>query len=444
MASVIAMLYLTLFSTLAVGYYAATSVSNEVAHNDQEISKAMFAAESGLDFMRYQLSTVVIPGSAKQSDLLQHVYDGLSAQMDGTGNLGTATIGFSGGAIQVPAGNGTIKLADGSQFSATVTSVGADVRVQVAGRFNSTQVSRHVQLDFRLAQNNSPIFDYGLATRGRITMTGASFVKGATDAKRGSILSTWDATATAINISTAIISGEVSLTNSGGAVTGSGTIGGTNVPAKWPIHKGIGQPEFPSVDTSAFAQYLVGKETVITGSTDAAYLKNIRIKKNANPNFSGGPTIEGVIYIEAPNKVLFSGGAHITGVIVVDNPDEATSTNSITIEKGGTLNGPENLSESFGELRNLTGAAILAPNFGLVMTGGSATVGGTTIVKSLLLSGGSGGTFNGSLILTGNSTLSMSGGSGITISGPPAGSIAGVKFSGSYQPLMETYLEPTK
>jgi Tfp pilus assembly protein PilX len=311
MASVIAMLYLTLFSTLAVGFYAVTSVSNEVSHNDQQISRAMFAAESGLDFLRYQLSTVVIPSSAKQSDLLQHVYNGLCSQMNGTGNLGTATIGFSGGAIQIPAGNGSIKLTDGSQFSASITQVDANVRVLVTGGFNTAQVNRHVQLDFRLAQNHSPVLDVGLATRGRISMTGGSFIKGATDAKRGNILSTWDATATAITINNSTISGDVSLTNSGGQVTGSGTIGGTNNPAKWPIHEGVGQPEFPTVDTSAFAAYLVGKETVITASSSAPYHKNIRIKKNTNPSFSGTPTIEGVLHRGAQQgRVLWRGNDH--------------------------------------------------------------------------------------------------------------------------------------
>jgi hypothetical protein len=126
--------------------------------------------------------------------------------------------------------------------------------------------------------------------------------------------------------------------------------------------------------------------------------------------------------------------ATITGAIVVDDPSEATTTNSITFTGGGTLKGPQNLSESFGELRQMTGGGILAPNFNLVMTGGSATVAGTSIVKGLTTSGGANGTIEGTLILTSTSTLTMSGGSGVTISGPPAGYVSGMKFSGSYHP----------
>jgi hypothetical protein len=91
----------------------------------------------------------------------------------------------------------------------------------------------------------------------------------------------------------------------------------------------------------------------------------------------------------------------------------------------------------------MTGAGILAPNFRLVMTGGSGSVGGTSIVKGLLMSGGSSGTFGGAVMLTGTASLSMSGGSGVNISGPPPTSVHGLRFSGEFHPVPETYLEPS-
>ena len=62
--AVLAMLYLVLFSTLALGFYAATTTAVQVSHNDSQVSRAFLASESGLDFMRYHLSRVSIPAYA--------------------------------------------------------------------------------------------------------------------------------------------------------------------------------------------------------------------------------------------------------------------------------------------------------------------------------------------------------------------------------------------
>src|SRR5437667_1899440 len=60
MTAVLAMLYLTLFSTLAVGFYAAVGTSVQMAHNEQDINRSWLAADSAMSFMRYQLNRVNI------------------------------------------------------------------------------------------------------------------------------------------------------------------------------------------------------------------------------------------------------------------------------------------------------------------------------------------------------------------------------------------------
>src|SRR3954467_3970736 len=55
LTSMLAMLYLTLFATLAVGFYVSTNTSAQVSSNEQRRYKSLGAAESGMDFMRYQL-----------------------------------------------------------------------------------------------------------------------------------------------------------------------------------------------------------------------------------------------------------------------------------------------------------------------------------------------------------------------------------------------------
>jgi len=149
-----------------------------------------------------------------------------------------------------------------------------------------------------------------------------------------------------------------------------------------------------------------------------------------------------VILIEVPNKITFSGGTtNITGVIVVDRPLLDTTLNTITFSGGGSLSGPENLPASYGELRILTGSAILAPQFSVNFSGGSSSIGGNIVAKNAVFSGGSGGTVNGSVILTGGGTLTLSGGSGFTIGNATAGVPAGMRFSGPVLPLPTTYDE---
>src|SRR3954451_13739685 len=77
LASMLAMLYLVLFSALALGFYAATTTSNEVVSNDKLIAGAQAAAESGMDFMRYQLSLVTIPSGTTATTLQSELYKDL-------------------------------------------------------------------------------------------------------------------------------------------------------------------------------------------------------------------------------------------------------------------------------------------------------------------------------------------------------------------------------
>ena len=71
-ASVLAMLFLVLFATLAVGFCAATSLSAQVARNEQTLAISQVSAESGLQFMRYQLGIMTIPPLTPNSQFAHH------------------------------------------------------------------------------------------------------------------------------------------------------------------------------------------------------------------------------------------------------------------------------------------------------------------------------------------------------------------------------------
>src|SRR3954470_19711876 len=85
-SAVLAMLFLVLFSSLAVGFYAAVNTSVQIAHNETYGRRALLAAESGMEFIRYQLSNIAVPQGTKPEDMWTVACTQLKSQMDRTAN----------------------------------------------------------------------------------------------------------------------------------------------------------------------------------------------------------------------------------------------------------------------------------------------------------------------------------------------------------------------
>jgi len=448
------MIFLVLFSVLALGFYASSTTAIGIAKNDVHTTRAQLAAESGFSFFRYHLAHVNIPAGTTQANMLATIASQLSARLDGTSNMGTDTVGTTATAVNIPstATRYIISDPDGGGFRAKIErdQNGVDFPVTITahggGAAGLTSSARGIKLTYHATPIDTSIFGFGMVTNGSVSLSGG-VLKGIPDASRGSFFSSSMTASHPLTMSgSANVTGQVYFSNPSGTVSGGGTISNVSNSANWGpyIHAGSPTPELPAIDTTAYLNYLnTVSATIITGSTSATPLSNIRIRAGTNPTFSGGGTINGLVYIEAPNKVTFSGGTHLTGVIVVDNPNEMTSTNAITFSGGGTMLGPENLDASYGTLRTMTGASILAPNFTVNMTGGSASFGGSIFAKAVGLSGGSGGSVNGTVVSYGTAATTFSGGSGFTFTntGPAAVPAQGLSFSGRLAPVSSTYTE---
>src|SRR5881394_4480677 len=101
LTSMLAMLYLVLFATLAVGFYASTGTSAQVSTNEQRRYRALGAAESGMDFARYQLFQVAIPPLTTNDQVLNEIYKDLCTQLNGTANMATRSVGINAGLTQI-------------------------------------------------------------------------------------------------------------------------------------------------------------------------------------------------------------------------------------------------------------------------------------------------------------------------------------------------------
>jgi hypothetical protein len=437
-SSVLAMLFLVLFSTLAVGFYAAVNTSVQIAHNETQGRRAFLAAESGMEFLRYQLSNIAIPQGTKPEDMWSVVCTQLKNQMDKTGNLNGGMLNPIGSVIAIP----QVSLDGGTtKFSGSITQDGDQLVVRVYGYCDDVSVKRGIQLTYAKAKRASAIFNYGVASKGRIVTAGSARIRGLNDATKGSVLSTDTSSTTPVDIGGKEVSGDVSISSTTGSVNyGAGvTIGGTSDASKIPdhIHTGVLPPDFPQVDTTAFKAYAT------TPYTGGKVLDNTYIPANTNPKFTGGATIRGVLYVEAPNNIEFRGNVDIQGVIVVANGATFDpSKNVLNFSGSVTAKAIDTLPASYGDLRKLTGSFILAPGFLTQFSGNFGTVNGSIIASQVQMTGNAGGTIIGSVVNNDPTTLTLDGSSEIDIvSTGTTNYPSGVFFGQHYTPLADTYLE---
>lgn len=441
------MVYLAIFSILALGFYSAVTTQVQVSYNDMKINSAQAASESGMQFIRYQLSTLNIPHNTPTTQLFASVYTQLSLSMNGTANLGGDVVGLSGSTINIPSTSGNwINLDNnGTRFFATLTQSGQQLVVKVTGQTSSGQIMRAVQMNYGIAQRASGIFGYGVASRGSINMNGNTKILGFSDPTKGSILAATTTLGTALTMSgNGQISGDASFVDpnailnvsSGSTIDGYSPSSG-NFAAH--VHKGVTAPTFPQIDTAAFVPYAT------TIYTSGKTLVNC-ILPPGSYNFTGNTTIQGVLYIQTPSQVTFSGNLTIQGCIVVENNPKGTpATNTLSFSGNVSATAmdtlPANGTFPAGE-RALTNSFVLAPNYSVSFSGNFGSIGGSIIADNLSFSGNAGGTVNGSVIGMADKPLTLNGNTDIIINSTGTSKYpSGVFFGSQYVPLPDTYQE---
>jgi hypothetical protein len=445
------MLYLIIFSTLAVGFYSAVTTAAQVAHNDERSMNAQVAAESGMHFIKYQITKARIPGDTPNNKMLEELFKDLLASkalQPQSANMNGHSIGMAGGMIFIPASadNYFIPLDEsGAGFQAIIVDVGdGSVLVKVIGHYRGVIIVRAIELGFVSVSTSTTIFDYGIVTRGPVRMTGNASISGLDSAMDGSVLSTYDSPTQTIMTGKASIGGDLYLVDKNADVSFSGqaSVGGSTISTtrEEHIHRGTPEPAFPEVDTSIFLKYATN-----TYKSGKSVYTNTVVPAGTNPNFSGDTTIEGVLYIKHPNTVHFSGKATIRGVIVVENGASSTAGNEIKFSGGVAAYGIETLPANdprFPDgLRALQGSALLAPGFDVTLSGQSGVFGGVMVADSFKFTGGAGGAVLGTMIGLTQRPFDLTGGGSITRRPSKIPIPAGLLLPKTYRPVFDTYLE---
>ena len=449
--SVLAMLYLVLFSAMALGFYAQTTMSSQISASQRRVVEAHLAAESGVAFIKYHLSALDVP-HLPRAQLEEEIYMQLAARLDGTSNLGPGglgVVGYDGNQIEIPEGKDNfVRMTPGGHGFRTIIKVKNDRTLQVkfVGRYGGTKsgVGRGIEISFRPEQRPAPLLSYGVAGRGQVNVAGNGTIRGVPDASYGSLLITTTTNHALTMSGPSEVSGKVYLTNPLATTSiGAGcTVGGTTDPilrAANIIKVPGPPPEFPVIDTDVFKPYLSSTYTIASGNK----LKNCRVPAGSNPILGAGATIDGVLYVETPNVVSFSGDCVIRGIIVSQTPYLGSpATNILKFAGQVTSHDASTLDASYGDIRNFTGSSIICPGFHVQFSGGYAAMSGTIASSQLTFSGKAGGNITGHVLGIGNSVLTVTGNSEVFLQKPAKIQWpAGVYFRSKYVPTKSTYLE---
>jgi hypothetical protein len=450
-ASMLAMLYLVLFAMLAVGFYASTNTAGQVSINEQRRYRALGAAESGMDFMRFQLFQVAIPPATLDIDILKEVQKDLAAQMNGTANMGTKTVGIDllATEINVPSSKDQyITLAgDGSKFRATITHTARRITVKVVGAYSNSSIAASdlaaVQLSYDPSERPTNFFDTGMVSKSTVTIDTKNPIKG-DPASEASIMS-YSNTNPPVTMTSGSITGDITTINGlNPSIAGGVSVGGSAIMADIlanHVHHidPANPPEFPVPDTSIFKKYA----TNIYVPGKASY-DNIIIPANMNPNIAGPITLRGVIYIQSPNNVKFTGNVNIQGTVVTDNSGIGTLlTNVLTFSgSGNTTAGLETLPDlpQFHDLRQMGGSFVIAPGYDVKFTGNFNAVAGSIVGDRINVSGSADLNVTGSFVALKN-TLTLGTNGIINIKQGVTGMHSGLRFSDRYVPNPTTYDE---
>lgn len=486
------MLYLVLFSTMAIGFYAAVTSSTQIAGNEQRATRSRLAAESGMQFMKLHFATLDIAGGTPKETLFDAVYNRLGAKLNGYPNMGENTVEMSadGNFIYVPSAGDTWINVDGSgaKFRAIIEKKqnGATLQTTVIGRQGgvtaTAAASRSIRLSYAVAEKASSIFSYGVATKSRLKLNSNAKVRGGTEAtlNLGSVLSTAapgpnPGDKVLIMEGNAQITGEVSFSdpNADAAnalqMSSNATIG-NDPPAKSGdyalleeyVNYDVPAPDFPTFNTDVFKPFAgnpaYGGKTILPPppgedlKIDGGTHRNLLIKANPDPNsyviIDGNTKIEGVIYIETPNRVRFDSNVEITGAIVVQtDPTGDHTRNSIEFRSHAKIHPIETLAELNSpnfpkELTDLTGSTIIAPTFNLHMNSNFGAAGGSIVADKIHFDSNARGTIKGSVINMADTMVEMDSNADIVIETLGTSKYpAGVYFGSRYTPLPDTYEE---
>jgi len=325
----------------------------------------------------------------------------ITSTSNGISNI---TANYDGAQITIP--SVTLVSADNTSFSAALRQLDNDtLQLDVTG--TNGQISRTIRVNYNIEPYKYPIFDYGLAAKGPLHINGNPSLKSVNDPQEASVyIESQNDDLALIIKGNSDIAGDISIANPNAQVQlqGNVSIGGETGQAAIDNHIFINADaiEFPVPNPGHFQQYAIGD--IIDSSTDTSgnmTITNAIVSTGTDPIFSGNVQINGIMFIESPNKVKFAGNLTITGLIVSNGDvDSPSPENELTFAGNVHTYPVSHLPDEpqFDGLRQETGSLILAPGFSAFFQGNFSTLDGIIAASGTEFSGNANGTIKGTVI----------------------------------------------
>ena len=444
---IISMIFLVIFSALAVSMAAMSGTNVQIAENHHKADCARICAESGFDVIRFWLNRVSISGTTSENLRFSQIADSLQDTLTSE-CITNVTTSCNGSVITIP--SVTLDSPGEKSFYGTITPLDNEtLQIDITGVYGA--ITRTIRANYKFGERAHNVFDFGVATKGPLSLSGNIELEGVNVSVEASVYIESENSNLALSIiGNSQIAGDVSIANPIANVDlqgGQAGIGGETGQEAIDNHVSFGVPssEFPEPDPSQFESFVTSLIDPNTDTSVDATFENVRIAANTNPTFSGQVTLKGIVYIETPNVVEFTGSADITGIIVGDGNIQDNSGLNQIIFRGNVDSHPITElphEEQFDGLHDQTGTFVMAPGFHVSFGGNFTTLSGVISGNGIEFFGNAGGTINGSvinysddqMILSGNSDLNFNR-SGTTES--PAGFVPEIVLE--YNP--SSYLE---
>lgn len=188
-ALILSMIFIAIFSALAVAMASFAGVNVEVASNQHKLNTALLAAQSGLECAKYLVRTVDLD-STNSNTVTDEQADTAWAKLcthAQTKNLGGKPPSTAGGKLTINldlgTGNGSCTLSIGPDSAnpriLKIVSTGTDGDEDGDG-----EATRTISMDMAITKAND-VLTYAVATRGRMWLTGDTTI-------HGDVFSAWD------------------------------------------------------------------------------------------------------------------------------------------------------------------------------------------------------------------------------------------------------------
>jgi len=408
---IISMIFVLVFSSLAVMLAVISGANVEIAENQRRSDVTRASAESGCEVIRFWLSRIALPGTTSPSQ----IFTEMAASLQSISNI-NITANYDGSSISsittIP--EVTLASAKGESFSASIRQISAEaLQADITGKYGT--LTRTIRANYIFGTRARTVFDYGVATKGALNIAGNIELGGI--AVEASVYIESENNVNALTIvGHSQIAGDVFITNPDAVIpeiTPACSIGGeSGEAARDHVYTGSEPTEFPVPIPGYFEHYVTSVFDPNTDPTSGVTLENVRILSSTEPVTLKNVTLRGVIFIEVPNVITFTGNTSITGIIVGNGQlDDNSATNQIIFL--GTVDSlpVTELPSEFGELRDETGTFILAPGFSASFGGDFETLNGAIAANGIEFFGNAGGTIEGSVINYSDAPMTLSGNS---------------------------------